>query len=474
MKKLLAVLLSLVMLLAFVPAVIAEDADYTLVIEGGNVNENLEVVGGKNLLAVKVALNEAVEETIFGLTFDITYDASQVTYVDFKADDVFAMPTVNGTEEGIVRCALVSVEGIPAAETANVITLYFELTEDMEAGTEIAFGLANDAFAETTDAAKPVHHDIAAAFEPFIVTEGVPFTGVVKFNEGEVKYKGTTPYIIYDSSKEAFEPAFTVYEEDGETVIGPENYDYEYKENTLPGTAYLFVYFKGEYSGEAMIWFKIYLPATKQTKVENIAAGIRITWAPVDGAAGYVIYRRAWSTTTNGWTNFERWWNVTGTEWVDGSDAAHGVYAGTRYQYGVKAYFERRLDPVAGTEIGGNVNDPSGNYNLGEVGPLKTTVRITTRVLNEVEAGRKKITVKWAPSGVFTGTEIVYATDANFSDAVTVKVDCRDANNQVNRELVITGLTSGKTYYVRVRSYHEFEGFTYVGEWSNVLTGTVK
>ena len=35
----------------------------------------------------------------------------------------------------------------------------------------------------------------------------------------------------------------------------------------------------------------------------------------------------------------------------------------------------------------------------------------------------------------------------------------------------ITGLEPDTTYYVRVRSYHEFEGFTYFGGWSNVLSG---
>ena len=302
----------------------------------------------------------------------------------------------------------------------------------------------------------------------FILEDERPVDASIAFGEG-VLYKGTTPYVLANGMAQA--PELIIKDENG-TPIGPLYYDAVFSENTLPGTAYVDVTFKNGYSGTAQGWFKIYLPATKKTTVENVTEGIRITWAPVEGAAGYVIYRRAWSTTTNGWTSFERWWNVTGTSWIDGSDQNHKVYAGTRYQYGVKAYFERRLDPIAGTEIGGNVNDPSGNYNLGIVGPLKTTVRITTRELKSVEAGSKKLTAKWGPSRNFTGYELQYATDANFTQNVrTVVIEQKD---NIVSSYTVTGLTSGKTYYVRVRSYHEFEGFNYKGEWSNMLSCKVK
>lgn len=481
MKKLLAMLLSLVMLLVLVPAATAEGADYTLVIKGGNVDDNLEAVDGKNLLAVDVTLNEAIEETIFGLTFDITYDPAQITYVKLKADEAFVL-AVNDKEAGILRFAFASQDGVaPTAEQA-VVTLYFEIAEDLEAGAEIGFNLANGAFAETTDATKPVAHDIEADFSPFIVGEREIFSGVVKFNEGEVEYKGQTPYVIWDSAKAPFEPAFTVYEEDGETVIGPENYDFEYKENAAPGTGYLFVYFKGVYSGTAQLFFKIYLPATTDTKVENVENGIKITWAPVEGAAGYVIYRRAWSDKTNGtWTTFERWNNVTGTEWIDGSDADHKVYAGTRYQYGVKAYFARRTDPVSGAEIGGNVNEPSGNYNLGMIGPLKTTVRVTTRKMDFITPGEGEMTVVWKATKYFTGIQVQYATDESFplieSQNFKVEFELDENGNPVSpvvNRAVIKDLVSGTTYYARVRSYIVFEGMNYYGEWSDAMSCTVE
>ena len=287
------------------------------------------------------------------------------------------------------------------------------------------------------------------------------FDGTIEWNSEDVEYKGSTPYVIANGSAQT--PRFTVKDASGNTVDAG-NYTYEYRENTNAGTGYVIVTFKGAYSGTAQGWFKIYLPATTETYVENIESGIKITWKPVEGAAGYVIYRRAWSSKTNGWTDFVRWYNVTETSWIDGSDETHKVYAGSRYQYGVKAYFARRVDPVSGATIGGNVGD---NFNLGMVGPLKTTVRITTRKLVQVRSGNKELTVKWEPSRNFTGYQIQYATDAKFTqNAQVIKI----ADPQTYWT-TLKDLRANTTYYVRIRSYHEFEGMTYFGEWSNVLTG---
>ena len=273
--------------------------------------------------------------------------------------------------------------------------------------------------------------------------------GTIEWNSRDVKFKGSTPYVI--ANGKAHTPRFTVKNKADGSVVDPAIYDYEYKENTKAGTGYVFVTFKGDYEGACRGTFKIYLQPTTTTTVANIKDGIKLTWSKVEGAGGYVIYRRAWSSTTNGWTDFVRWNNTTALNWTDTK-----VYAGTRYQYGIKAYFNRRLDPVTNTYIGGNTGD---NFNLGEVGPLKTTVRITTRTLNSVTAGTKQMTVKWAASSLFTGYQIQYATNSTFTqNAVAIKI-----TSPKTVSTVIKNLLSGKTYYVRIRSYHVFNGVTYYG-----------
>lgn len=279
------------------------------------------------------------------------------------------------------------------------------------------------------------------------VTLIAPYYGnaTIRLTDPAIAYKGATPYMVHTGS--ALLPVFEVVGEDG-SVVDPMLYRYDYRNNTDPGTATIAVQFP-ESGKTCSAWFKIYLPPTTATAVENIENGIQVTYAAVPSAKGYVIYRRAWSSTTNGWTEFKRWNNTTETTWIDTK-----VYAGTRYQYGVKAYF----------------SDPMDNYNLGIVGPLKTTVRITTRVLNSVTPGSGRLTAKWSGSSVFTGYEVQAATDDAFTENVkTVTID-----SAKTYQTTVRGLKSNKTYYVRVRSYHLFEGMTYYGQWSNILQTTVK
>ena len=320
----------------------------------------------------------------------------------------------------------------------------FSFTYEMEAGETYWIGAryySND----RTGSITVVIEKEANAFDPEIV-----------WNSSDVSFKGTTPYVI--AGDEPQTPRFTVRNKTDGTVIDPSNYTYYYRENFDAGTGYVIVTFTGAYSGTARGWFKIYLPATTATAVANAADGITISWDPVEGAAGYVIYRRAWSSTTNGWTSFERWNNTTELEWTDTS-----VYPASRYQYGIKAYFAKRTDPVTGAVIGGNVGD---NYNLGMVGPLKTTVRITTRVLKSLKAGSRKITVNWSPSNKFTGYQIKYATNAAF----TKNVKSVWVNDPAASSIEVKSLTNGTEYFFCIRSYHNFDGTQYYGEWSNVIS----
>lgn len=274
-----------------------------------------------------------------------------------------------------------------------------------------------------------------------------PYTGEAEasFRDGAVQYKGTTAYVVANGS--AQKPCLKVTDEAGNEV-DPAYYTVRYENNVNPGTATATVRFRGT-DRELTLWFKIYLPATNTTAVQNTDNGIRISWEPVSGAKGYVIYRRAWNLQSAGWSDFKRWNNTTAATWTDTT-----VYAGTRYQYGVKAYFD----------------DPMDNFNLGIVGPLKTTVRITTRKLNTVTPGSKQLTVKWSGSKVFTGYQIKYATDRYFTKNVgAVKITRPD-----QYQAVLKSLGSGTTYYVTVRSYQIFDGMTYFGDWSNVLSAKVK
>ena len=186
--------------------------------------------------------------------------------------------------------------------------------------------------------------------------------------------------------------------------------------------------------------------APTKTSTVNTNSGIEISWDTVKGAMGYVIYRRAWSSTTNGWTDFQRWNNTTSTTWTDTK-----VYAGTRYQYGIKSYYG---------------NDPKNMTYVGSVGPLSTNVRITTRTIRSIRCeydwNTVNITVEYDGSSVFTGYQIQYSNDTEFSSKKTITV------SDPKKTSCSFSFEQGGKVYVRVRSYHVFNGVTYYGGWSEV------
>ena len=488
MKKILAITLVCLMLLpAARLTAAAEGEDYTLVIKGGQTSASMETVNGASLLRVDVSLNGVTDEKLLtALTFDLGFNASKVEYVTnsqelgrqylhavdsagYDMGDRSLLINDTKSDSGKLRLAFATDYGCRIGEGEPLISLYFYLVPGMEKNTPIGFTVGSVIEAESVRRqdqdwnADYVQRTVGTSLTSYWTSEattasGATLNGKVSFDPSSVQFKGTTPYVIYTGKAQT--PAVIVTNKTTGETINPKFYTVSYSDNTAPGSATVTVTFRRGYSGTCKGWFKIYLPATKTTSVENVKSGIRISWAKVDGAAGYVIYRRAWNLVDAGWTTFERWNNTTATEWTDTT-----VYAGTRYQYGVKAYFAKRLN-ADGTSIGGAMD----NYNLGEVGPLKTTVRITTRTLHSVTAGRKQMTVKWDASKVFTGYQIQYALDQNFTDGA----ELLRISDPKTAETTIGSLTRNKTYYVRVRSYHEFEGMTYYGEWSNVLSCKVK
>ena len=76
------------------------------------------------------------------------------------------------------------------------------------------------------------------------------------------------------------------------------------------------------------------------------------------------------------------------------------------------------------------------------------TVRIaggSTSVSSATNVSGKKIKVKLKASKSFTGYEVSYASKKDFSNQKSVKIKSKAAT--------ISGLKTGKTYYIRVRGY---------------------
>ena len=90
-----------------------------------------------------------------------------------------------------------------------------------------------------------------------------------------------------------------------------------------------------------------------------------------------------------------------------------------------------------------------------KINPPKTTVSSLT-------AGTKSITVNLTKKTTqVTGYQIQYSTNKDFTDAKTKTIT---SNSTVKTTL--SSLTSGKTYYVRVRTYKTVNDVKYYSGWS--------
>ncbi len=81
----------------------------------------------------------------------------------------------------------------------------------------------------------------------------------------------------------------------------------------------------------------------------------------------------------------------------------------------------------------------------------------------------KKMTVKWAKNAKANGYQIQYGLKSNFSGAKSVSAD---KNSIVSK--TIGGLTKGKKYYVRLRTYKKVSGKYYYSTWSPTKTVVIK
>jgi hypothetical protein len=103
----------------------------------------------------------------------------------------------------------------------------------------------------------------------------------------------------------------------------------------------------------------------------------------------------------------------------------------------------------------------NGTYYSGTV---KKTFTINPKNvgISDVSSSKKgQIRFTWGKVAVCDGYQIQYSTSSSFKDAKSVTV--KGAKNCVK---TLTGLKSGKKYYIRIRSYKTVDGKKYYSDWS--------
>ena len=195
-------------------------------------------------------------------------------------------------------------------------------------------------------------------------------------------------------------------------------------------------------AGQTTITINVVPGKTASVTTANANKGIKITWKKVTGATGYVIKRQAGSGS---WATVK---TITSGSTLTYTDP-NGNTNGTKYTYRVYA------KAATGTS---NLYVASVCYKV-----LRPTIKSATN------SASKKMTVKWAKNAKANGYQIQYGLKSNFSGAKSVPAD---KNSIVTK--TIGGLTKGKKYYVRLRTYKKVGSKKYYSTWSATKTVVIK
>ena len=307
----------------------------------------------------------------------------------------------------------------------------------------------------------------------------------------------------------------------GRTLTSGTDYTVSYSNNKNVGTASVYVYGKGNYSGTLSAKFDI-VPAKQQIqKLETRYKGFYIDWAQKGSATGYDVeysvnanmnsaasrhltankpdtltvsglaggktyYVRVRSyTNRNGKVYYGAWSDVKSIKTANNDITKASVSGISTKAFTGKAITQNVTVKVGNTVLKNGTDYTVSYSNNKKVG--KATVKITgkgkyggvitkTFKINPAKQEIQKLTAKskaffvdWAQKGSATGYEIQYATNSKFTGAKKVTI----TNNKTDKTTV-SKLSANKKYYVRVRSYTTVGGTKYYGAWSAVKNVTTK
>ena len=180
--------------------------------------------------------------------------------------------------------------------------------------------------------------------------------------------------------------------------------------------------------------------------LSNTSTGVKVTWEKASGASGYYIYRKTGSGDK------EKIKTITSGSTVTYTDTAANTN-GTKYTYYVYAY-----KTVGDTKYKSYTSSGAVKYYVS---------KLTISSITSSTAG--KLTVKWGKNSKATGYQIYYSTSSSFDSYKSVTI-----SDPATVSKTISSLTSGKTYYVKVRAYKTVSSTKYYSPWSSVKSVKVK
>ena len=250
--------------------------------------------------------------------------------------------------------------------------------------------------------------------------------------------KLSTSTYTYNGKKKT--PSVTVKTEKGATLKKGTDYDLSYSSGRKAvGTYTVKVTFKGNYSGEKTLTFKIKPGRTEKITVTRSESSIKLSWEKVSGATGYRVYLYNEKT--------KKYKTLGTTEKL--SCTVKKLKSGTTYKFSVKAYTKNSKGTVWAEE----------------------THRITTATKPAVpsataKAGEGKAVLNWKTVTGATGY-VVYMSEKKDSGykklGSTGKLSC-----------TVKNLKKGKTYYFKVKAYKTVDGKNVYGDSCKYIKVKIK
>ena len=185
-----------------------------------------------------------------------------------------------------------------------------------------------------------------------------------------------------------------------------------------------------------------FIAAPVISSIQNAASGVQLKWGKIEGTARYRIFRK-----------------TAAGSWVKCADTDKTNYIDTKAEGGVKYIYTVRC-----------ISDDGRSYLSAYDTKGKAIVFLPRPAAPAVSSPKSgQMLIKWTNTQTADGYWIQYSTDSRFATNKTlVKIDGADRTS--NR---ISSLESGKTYYVRIRTYKR-DGSIYYSAFSAIKKVTVR
>ncbi len=247
----------------------------------------------------------------------------------------------------------------------------------------------------------------------------------------------------YTYNKTERKPKVTIKDSVGNTLIEGTDYRVGYEDGRiLPGRYTVKITFIGKYDGVQRLYFTIKPRVTSKITATQTITTLTLNWKKITGATLYRIYM--YNPVTDSFEYFK--------SSSDTTLKIKELAAGTVYKFKVRAY----------TYDDGKIY---GAYSSVFETATKTKTPSITDIYSKTTG---KAVVKWSEVSGETGYQVYYSTSKNG----TYKALGSYKANQTT--VTKSKLTSGKTYYFKVRAYKKTDSGTVYSSWSSVKSVKIK